>query len=149
MIISLIIYKLFEHYQILSCLTYSTSVHPSHLISFSMPLWCVFINHNCWCSAFLWFGKPCGLLGRNSEVIHFSLFHVAFFLRFFLIRAGMMGWLFINLSLFAKIYQAGNANLSVILYQLFCVVCLIWFLLKHVSQKVTNACFTFLCSFTL
>ncbi|ONK55133.1 uncharacterized protein A4U43_UnF7250 [Asparagus officinalis] len=41
-------------------------------------------------------------------------------LKFFFVRAGMMGWLFINLSLLAKLYQAGNVNLSVILYQLFC-----------------------------
>jgi hypothetical protein len=38
------------------------------------------------------------------------------------VRAGMMAWLFINLSLFAKSYLAGSANLSVILYQFFCAV---------------------------
>lgn len=41
-------------------------------------------------------------------------------LKFFCVRAGMMGWLFINLSLLAKLYQSGNLNASVILYQLFC-----------------------------
>lgn len=46
-------------------------------------------------------------------------------LKFFFVRAGMMGWLFINLSLFAKIFQAGNANLSVILYHLFCALYII------------------------
>lgn len=43
-------------------------------------------------------------------------------LKFFFVRAGMMGWLFINLSLFSESIQAGNANLSVILYQLFCAL---------------------------
>lgn len=43
-------------------------------------------------------------------------------LKFFFVRAGMMGWLFINLSLFFKSLQADNANLSVILYQLFCTL---------------------------
>ncbi|KAJ6793806.1 delta(14)-sterol reductase-like [Iris pallida] len=43
-------------------------------------------------------------------------------LKFFFVRAGMMGWLFINLSILAKIYEAGNANLSVILYELFCAI---------------------------
>uniref|UniRef100_A0A804MT40 Delta(14)-sterol reductase n=1 Tax=Zea mays TaxID=4577 RepID=A0A804MT40_MAIZE len=33
-------------------------------------------------------------------------------LKFFFVRAGMMAWLFINLSLFAKSYFAGSANLS-------------------------------------
>ncbi len=42
--------------------------------------------------------------------------------RFFFVRAGMMAWLFINLSLFAKSYLSGSANLSVILYQFFCAV---------------------------
>ncbi|TVU10588.1 hypothetical protein EJB05_44130, partial [Eragrostis curvula] len=41
-------------------------------------------------------------------------------LKFFFVRAGMMAWLFINLSLFAKSYLAGSVNLSVILYQFFC-----------------------------
>jgi delta14-sterol reductase len=43
-------------------------------------------------------------------------------LKFFFVRAGMMAWLFINLSLFAKSYLAGSVNLSVILYQFFCAV---------------------------
>ncbi|KAG6500458.1 hypothetical protein ZIOFF_040303 [Zingiber officinale] len=41
---------------------------------------------------------------------------------FFFVRAGMMGWLLINLSLLAKSYEAGTANVSVILYQLFCTL---------------------------
>ncbi|XP_020592756.1 delta(14)-sterol reductase [Phalaenopsis equestris] len=43
-------------------------------------------------------------------------------LKFFFVRAGLMGWLFINLSIFSKSLQAGDANLSVILYQLFCAL---------------------------
>ncbi|XP_042403642.1 delta(14)-sterol reductase-like isoform X1 [Zingiber officinale] len=43
-------------------------------------------------------------------------------LKFFFVRAGMMGWLLINLSLLAKSYEAGTANVSVILYQLFCTL---------------------------
>ncbi|XP_073106595.1 delta(14)-sterol reductase isoform X1 [Elaeis guineensis] len=43
-------------------------------------------------------------------------------LKFFYVRAGMMGWLLINLSLLAKSYVTGTANLSVILYHLFCAL---------------------------
>ncbi|WOL03465.1 delta(14)-sterol reductase [Canna indica] len=43
-------------------------------------------------------------------------------LKFFFVRAGMMGWLLINLSLLAKTYEAGNANVSVILYHTFCAL---------------------------
>ncbi|KAL6900637.1 hypothetical protein ACP4OV_005313 [Aristida adscensionis] len=46
---------------------------------------------------------------------------------FFFVRAGMMAWLFINLSLFAKSYLAGSANLSVILYQFFCA----WYIVDY------------------
>uniref|UniRef100_A0A0D9XGW7 Delta(14)-sterol reductase n=1 Tax=Leersia perrieri TaxID=77586 RepID=A0A0D9XGW7_9ORYZ len=48
-------------------------------------------------------------------------------LKFFFVRAGMMAWLFINLSLFAKSYLAGSANLSVILYQFFCA----WYIIDY------------------
>ncbi|BAT09452.1 delta(14)-sterol reductase [Oryza sativa Japonica Group] len=48
-------------------------------------------------------------------------------LKFFFVRAGMMAWLFINLSLFAKSYLAGSANLSVILYQFFCA----WYIVDY------------------
>uniref|UniRef100_A0A804MT39 Delta(14)-sterol reductase n=1 Tax=Zea mays TaxID=4577 RepID=A0A804MT39_MAIZE len=48
-------------------------------------------------------------------------------LKFFFVRAGMMAWLFINLSLFAKSYFAGSANLSVILYQFFCA----WYIIDY------------------
>ncbi|KAM3300415.1 hypothetical protein ACQJBY_041433 [Aegilops geniculata] len=41
-------------------------------------------------------------------------------LKFFFIRAGMMAWLFINLSLLAKSYLADSVNRAVILYQFFC-----------------------------
>lgn len=45
-----------------------------------------------------------------------------FFCRFFFVRAGMMGWLLINLSVLAKCIQEANLNRSMILYQLFCAV---------------------------
>ncbi|KAG8050277.1 hypothetical protein GUJ93_ZPchr0009g1560 [Zizania palustris] len=48
-------------------------------------------------------------------------------LKFFFVRAGMMAWLFINLSLFAKSYLSGSVNLSVILYQFFCV----WYIVDY------------------
>uniref|UniRef100_A0A0D9VNI9 Delta(14)-sterol reductase n=1 Tax=Leersia perrieri TaxID=77586 RepID=A0A0D9VNI9_9ORYZ len=48
-------------------------------------------------------------------------------LKFFFVRAGMMAWLFINLSLFAKSYLADSANLSVILYQFFCA----WYIIDY------------------
>ncbi|KAL5206404.1 hypothetical protein ABZP36_034613 [Zizania latifolia] len=48
-------------------------------------------------------------------------------LKFFFVRAGMMAWLFINLSLFAKSYLSGSVNLSVILYQFFCA----WYIVDY------------------
>ncbi|KAJ3696037.1 hypothetical protein LUZ60_001414 [Juncus effusus] len=48
-------------------------------------------------------------------------------LKFFFVRAGMMAWLFINLSILAKSYLAGNANLSVFLYQFFCA----WYVIDY------------------
>ncbi|XP_039022475.1 delta(14)-sterol reductase-like [Hibiscus syriacus] len=41
-------------------------------------------------------------------------------LKFFFVRAGMMGWLLINLSVLAKSVQDGSLSQSMILYQLFC-----------------------------
>ncbi|KAL2933557.1 Delta(14)-sterol reductase [Bienertia sinuspersici] len=41
-------------------------------------------------------------------------------LKFFFVRAGMLGWLLINLSVLAKSIQDGNLNRSMVLYQLFC-----------------------------
>ncbi|PPD86418.1 hypothetical protein GOBAR_DD16636 [Gossypium barbadense] len=41
-------------------------------------------------------------------------------LKFFFVRAGMMGWLIINLSVLAKSVQDGSLSQSMILYQLFC-----------------------------
>ncbi|KAJ0037520.1 hypothetical protein Pint_22255 [Pistacia integerrima] len=41
-------------------------------------------------------------------------------LKFFFVRAGMMGWLLINLSVLAKSFQNGTLSQSMILYQLFC-----------------------------
>ncbi|KAK8663034.1 hypothetical protein V6N13_024915 [Hibiscus sabdariffa] len=43
-------------------------------------------------------------------------------LKFFFVRAGMMGWLLINLSVLAKSVQDGSLSQSMILYQLFCVL---------------------------
>ncbi|KAJ0095567.1 hypothetical protein Patl1_15305 [Pistacia atlantica] len=41
-------------------------------------------------------------------------------LKFFFVRAGMMGWLLISLSVLAKSFQNGTLSQSMILYQLFC-----------------------------
>ncbi|CAA3007729.1 delta(14)-sterol reductase [Olea europaea subsp. europaea] len=41
-------------------------------------------------------------------------------LKFFFVRAGMMGWLLINLSVLAKCIQEGILSRSMIFYQLFC-----------------------------
>nr|GMC86280.1 delta(14)-sterol reductase [Ipomoea batatas]GMC88967.1 delta(14)-sterol reductase [Ipomoea batatas] len=46
-------------------------------------------------------------------------------LKFFFVRAGMMGWLLINLSVLAKCIQEGNLNRSMVLYQLFCALYII------------------------
>lgn len=43
-------------------------------------------------------------------------------LKFFFVRAGMMGWLLINLSVLAKCVQENNLSRSMILYQLFCLI---------------------------
>ncbi|OIV90365.1 hypothetical protein TanjilG_19774 [Lupinus angustifolius] len=43
-------------------------------------------------------------------------------LKFFFVRAGMMGWLLINLSVIAKSIDAGTLDSSMILYQLFCAL---------------------------
>uniref|UniRef100_A0A2P2KMG9 Delta(14)-sterol reductase n=1 Tax=Rhizophora mucronata TaxID=61149 RepID=A0A2P2KMG9_RHIMU len=43
-------------------------------------------------------------------------------LKFFFVRAGMMGWLFINLSILAKTILDDSLSCSMILYQVFCVV---------------------------
>ncbi|KAF8397817.1 hypothetical protein HHK36_016741 [Tetracentron sinense] len=42
-------------------------------------------------------------------------------LKFFFVRAGMLGWLLINLSVLAKNIQEGSFSRSMVLYQLFCV----------------------------
>ncbi|XP_074272847.1 delta(14)-sterol reductase [Silene latifolia] len=41
-------------------------------------------------------------------------------LKFFFVRAGMLGWLLINLSVLAKSIEDGSLNRSMVLYQLFC-----------------------------
>ncbi|MED6160133.1 hypothetical protein PIB30_048507 [Stylosanthes scabra] len=43
-------------------------------------------------------------------------------LKFFFVRAGMMGWLLINLSVLAKSIQDGTLSTSMILFQLFCAL---------------------------
>ncbi|BBH07701.1 Ergosterol biosynthesis ERG4/ERG24 family [Prunus dulcis] len=43
-------------------------------------------------------------------------------LKFFFVRAGMMGWLFINLSVLARSIQDGTLSQSMILFQLFCAL---------------------------
>ncbi|RYR71310.1 hypothetical protein Ahy_A02g005582 [Arachis hypogaea] len=43
-------------------------------------------------------------------------------LKFFFVRAGMMGWLLINLSVLAKSIQDGTLSKSMILFQLFCAL---------------------------
>lgn len=43
-------------------------------------------------------------------------------IKFFFVRAGMLGWLLINLSILAKSIQDANLSQSMILYQLFCVL---------------------------
>nr|WEU38176.1 sterol C-14 reductase [Paris polyphylla] len=46
-------------------------------------------------------------------------------LKFFFVRAGMMGWLLINLSLLSKSLQSGNSNSSVFLYHVLCALYII------------------------
>ncbi|KAF2607659.1 hypothetical protein F2Q68_00044828 [Brassica cretica] len=43
-------------------------------------------------------------------------------LKFFFVRAGMMGWLLINLSILAKSVQDDSLSQSMILYQIFCAL---------------------------
>ncbi|XP_057812116.1 delta(14)-sterol reductase-like isoform X2 [Salvia miltiorrhiza] len=43
-------------------------------------------------------------------------------LKFYFVRAGMLGWLLINLSVLVKCIQESNLSQSMILYQLFCVI---------------------------
>lgn len=43
-------------------------------------------------------------------------------LKFFFVRAGMMGWLLLNLSILARSFQDGNMSQSMVLYQLFAVL---------------------------
>ncbi|KAM1078923.1 hypothetical protein ACFX2J_013661 [Malus domestica] len=43
-------------------------------------------------------------------------------LKFFFVRAGMMGWLFINLSVLARSVQDGTLSQSMFLFQLFCAL---------------------------
>ncbi|XP_078434561.1 delta(14)-sterol reductase-like isoform X2 [Wolffia australiana] len=43
-------------------------------------------------------------------------------LKFFFVRAGMMGWLLLNLSILLKSSQTRSLNLAMMLYQLFCAL---------------------------
>ncbi|XP_017247412.1 delta(14)-sterol reductase [Daucus carota subsp. sativus] len=43
-------------------------------------------------------------------------------LKFFFVRAGMMGWLLINLSVLGKCFENSSLSQSMILYQLFCLL---------------------------
>ncbi|KAF6150367.1 hypothetical protein GIB67_034066 [Kingdonia uniflora] len=65
----------------------------------------------------------------SGNIIHDSWFGIqlnpqflGIDLKFFFVRAGMMGWLLINLSVLAKSIQDGSTSLSMILYQLFCLL---------------------------
>jgi hypothetical protein len=55
--------------------------------------------------------------------------------RFFFVRAGMMGWLLINLSVLAKSIQDGTLSKSMILFQLFCAVISKTCILSFVDRK--------------
>ncbi|XP_022851447.1 delta(14)-sterol reductase-like [Olea europaea var. sylvestris] len=59
-------------------------------------------------SFYRWFG-----IQLNPQFIGMDL-------KFFFVRAGMMGWLLINLSVLAKCIQEGILSRSMIFYQLFC-----------------------------
>ncbi|XP_043691305.1 delta(14)-sterol reductase isoform X2 [Telopea speciosissima] len=48
-------------------------------------------------------------------------------LKFFFVRAGMMGWLLINLSVLAKSIEDGSLSQSMILFQLFCM----WYVVDY------------------
>ncbi|XP_021288145.1 delta(14)-sterol reductase-like [Herrania umbratica] len=58
-------------------------------------------------------------------------------LKFFFLRAGMMGWILINLSNLAKSVQTGTLSLSMILYQLFCLIHVME-VLYHEEQLTSN-----------
>ncbi|KAL0669149.1 hypothetical protein Bca4012_031853 [Brassica carinata] len=61
------------------------------------------------------------------------------------LKAGMMGWLLINLSILAKSFQDGSLSQSMILYQIFCAG---WWLLHNKVELTVPAiianCFVFL-----
>lgn len=81
--------------------------------------------------------------------------------RFFWIRAGMMGWLLINLSIGAKQYiDQGSLSLSMALFQTFCAVwfcslCFLWYfilvpnLCKNCSNISYSGRFTWLTTFIM
>ncbi|KAL4273960.1 hypothetical protein GQ457_13G019260 [Hibiscus cannabinus] len=56
-------------------------------------------------------------------------------LKFFFLRAGMMGWILINLSNLAKSVEIGSLTLSMVLYQLFCLLHVVDFL--YHEEKLT------------
>ncbi|WRX31395.1 Sterol biosynthesis ERG24/DHCR-like - like 6 [Theobroma cacao] len=65
-------------------------------------------------------------------------------LKFFFLRAGMMGWILINLSNLAKNVQIGTLSLSMILYQLFCLIHVMEVLYheEQLTSKVGGFCIT-------
>lgn len=63
----------------------------------------------------------------HNWIWHFYSGHTSFNMvelscRFFFVRAGMMGWLLINLSVLARSIQDATLSQSMILYQIFSVV---------------------------
>ncbi|KAF9598709.1 hypothetical protein IFM89_029959 [Coptis chinensis] len=62
-------------------------------------------------------------------------------LKFIFVRAGMMGWLFINLSVLAKSIQDGSIGLSMILYQIFCVLYILdYFFYEEYMTSTSTLC---------
>ncbi|OMO99014.1 Ergosterol biosynthesis ERG4/ERG24, partial [Corchorus capsularis] len=57
-------------------------------------------------------------------------------LKFLFLRAGTIGWIMVNLSNLAKSVEIGNLSLSMILYQIFCLIHVIDFLC-HEEQLTT------------
>ncbi|KAK8489703.1 hypothetical protein V6N13_093070 [Hibiscus sabdariffa] len=57
-------------------------------------------------------------------------------LKFFFLRVGMMGWILTNLSILAKSVQLGSLSLSMILFQLFCLIHVMDFL--YHEDKLTG-----------
>ncbi|KAK9194234.1 hypothetical protein WN944_004938 [Citrus x changshan-huyou] len=65
-------------------------------------------------------------------------------LKFFFVRAGMMGWLLINLSVLAKSIQDGTLSRSMILYQLFCAAYILDYFIyeEYMTSTAGGFCIT-------